>query len=332
MITGYNTDVRHNDVVFHVQTEDKGASNPFIESLVYVGGQVLASKRASYAELLAQGKDDKAITVLMDHQHRTMIAAIRYGKFDEKLQSLASGRPSTGSLHTPVVPLSAGPMAVPLDMQATLGPAAAAPRNTASAPVPVRAPTAEIPVPQPAAPPPAPVPPAASPAWPASPASPAVVPPRPPAPSPVSPVSPVSSAAPASSTAPTLARPAGSVLAAAKVDRSLDQVILEYLTSEADQEQLLLFLEGEAHLNLGQPAAVALRASSSKSGMPVSGAQVSVKMISTAAEPRMLAAGHTDDEGALALAFDIPPLTRGTAALIITAVASIGRAELKQLL
>ena len=53
MITGYNTDVRHGEVVYHVQTEDKGAANPFIESLVYVGGQVLASKRASYADLLA---------------------------------------------------------------------------------------------------------------------------------------------------------------------------------------------------------------------------------------------------------------------------------------
>ncbi|MES1243218.1 MAG: hypothetical protein ABUT39_16515 [Acidobacteriota bacterium] len=56
MITGYNTDVRHNDVVFHVQTEDKGLGNPFIESLVYVGGQVLASKRSNYADLLSEGK------------------------------------------------------------------------------------------------------------------------------------------------------------------------------------------------------------------------------------------------------------------------------------
>ena len=76
MITGYNTDVRHNEVVFHVQTEDKGLANPFIESLVYVGGQVLATKRASYAELLAEGKEEKEIVALMDHQHRTMIAAI----------------------------------------------------------------------------------------------------------------------------------------------------------------------------------------------------------------------------------------------------------------
>ncbi|HEY2737657.1 MAG TPA: hypothetical protein VGK45_04580, partial [Thermoanaerobaculia bacterium] len=91
MITGYNTDVRHNEVVFHVQTEDKGTANPYIESLIYVGGQVLASKRASYAELLAEGKE-KDILGLMDHQHRTMIAAIRHGKFDARLAELIAGR------------------------------------------------------------------------------------------------------------------------------------------------------------------------------------------------------------------------------------------------
>src|SRR5690349_17367049 len=97
MITGYNTDVRHNEVVFHVQTEDKGLANPFIESLVYVGGQVLASKRASYSEMLAEGKEEKDIVALMDHQHRTMIAAIRHGKLDAKLADLLGGR-QTGQM------------------------------------------------------------------------------------------------------------------------------------------------------------------------------------------------------------------------------------------
>src|SRR5258708_38121681 len=94
MITGYNPDVRHQEVVFHVQTEDKGAANPFIESLVYVGGQVLASKRANYADLLAEGRDEREIVALMDQQHRTMIAAIRHGKFDAKLAALGV-RPKT---------------------------------------------------------------------------------------------------------------------------------------------------------------------------------------------------------------------------------------------
>src|SRR3954471_17418068 len=109
MITGYNTDVRHGEVVFHVQTEDKGVSNPYIESLVYVGGQVLASKRASYAELIAEGKEDKDIVVLMDHQHRTMIAAIRHGKLDGKLAALNASR-QTGQM--PVVRVSTTGMQV----------------------------------------------------------------------------------------------------------------------------------------------------------------------------------------------------------------------------
>jgi hypothetical protein len=115
-------------------------------------------------------------------------------------------------------------------------------------------------------------------------------------------------------------------------ERSLDQVILEYLTNEADQEQLVLVLEGEADLALGRRASLALRTSSSKSGQPVSGAQVSVRMISTVAEPRVLAVGRTDEQGGLPLRFEIPPLDRGTAALIISAVSAIGRAELKHLL
>jgi hypothetical protein len=109
-------------------------------------------------------------------------------------------------------------------------------------------------------------------------------------------------------------------------------VILEYLTSEADQEQLVLTLDGEQETRLGRPAVLALRTSSSKTGLPVAGTQISVKMISTVAEPRMLAAGRTDERGTLRLLFEIPTLTRGTAALIVSAVSAIGRAELKQLL
>jgi len=237
MITGYNTDVRHNDVVFHVQTEDKGQGNPTIESLVYVGGQVLASKRASYADLLAEGKDDKSIIALMDHQHRTMIAAIRHGKLDERLMTLSGMRPD-----------------------------------------------------------------------------------------------PHLEARPATAEQAVLKAPAPPTAASRSAERSLDQVILEYLTNEADQEQLLMVFDGEPDLQRGGTSTLALRTSSSKSGGPVAGAQVSIKMISTIAEPRTLSAGRTDEQGTIRLSFEIPAMVRGTAALIIAAVSSIGRAELKHLL
>ena len=82
VITGYNTDIKHNDRVFHVQTEDKGIENPTIESLVYVGGKILASRQYSYAGLLRGGYQEKEIQDLVDSQHRKMVRDIRGGKFD----------------------------------------------------------------------------------------------------------------------------------------------------------------------------------------------------------------------------------------------------------
>lgn len=83
MITGFNTDIKHHDKVYHIQTEDKGLQNPYIESLVYVGGEILASKKTSYADQIAQrGFDEKSISALMEQQHKTMIAAIKRGRLD----------------------------------------------------------------------------------------------------------------------------------------------------------------------------------------------------------------------------------------------------------
>jgi len=250
MITGYNTDVRHQEVVLHVQTEDKGLGNPFIESLVYVGGRVLVAKRVGYGTLLSEGSvAEKEIVALMDRQHRTMIAAIRHGKFDDKLEELRSRLAPAGETAPVPEATSVGAFA--------RGPSAA-----------------------------------------------------------------------------TVERPASGATDVSQIglDRTLDQVILEYLTNEAEQEQLVLLLEGSRDVGLGQRAHLDLKATSSKSGDPLHGTEVTVKMISTADEPRVLAIRRVGDDGRLALDFDIPFQERGTSALIITGVSSLGRAELKQLL
>jgi hypothetical protein len=96
MLTGHNTEIHHDEVVFHVQTEDKGRANPLIVSLIYVGGRVLAAKRTSYAEMLAKGLPERDIADLMDRQHRTMIAAIRHGRFDEHVRALLHPAPVAG--------------------------------------------------------------------------------------------------------------------------------------------------------------------------------------------------------------------------------------------
>ncbi|HPA94866.1 MAG: hypothetical protein GX178_04595 [Acidobacteria bacterium] len=225
MITGYNTDVRHGDLVLHVQTEDKGMNNPFIESVIYIGGQVLAAKRSNYAALMAEGKGEQAVASLMEHQHRTIIAAIRAGRFDEKLTAQFGVRPT--------------------------------PRPTTEA---------------------------------------------------------------------TVLRPE------AAAGPTLDQVILDYLSSESETDQLVLTVEEGGEIEPGVRNQVVVRASTSRSGQPVGGAQVQIKILSTVAEPRIVNAGETDRNGRLEVAIDMPEFARGTAALIISAVSIVGRAEIKSLL
>jgi len=83
MITGYNTDVRHGNRIFHVQTEDKGVTNPRIETLIYVGGEILDSFRSSYEDLLAMPPlAESVVQGRMDEQHRAIIRDIKNGKYD----------------------------------------------------------------------------------------------------------------------------------------------------------------------------------------------------------------------------------------------------------
>ena len=83
MITGYNTDVEHNGVVYHVQTEDKGLRTPVILSLVYTGGAILASKRSPYDDLIASGFEEKRLVERLERQHKLICAAVHAGRIEE---------------------------------------------------------------------------------------------------------------------------------------------------------------------------------------------------------------------------------------------------------
>ena len=94
MITGYNTDVEHDGVVYHVQTEDKGLQTPVILSLVYAGGAILASKRSPYTDLIASGFDQDVLIERLQRQHKLICAAINAGRIEElkRMGARASAR------------------------------------------------------------------------------------------------------------------------------------------------------------------------------------------------------------------------------------------------
>jgi hypothetical protein len=79
VLTGYNTDIEHSGTTYHVQTEDKGRSNPLVESLVYTSGEILYSRRTAYDDLVEQDVDREAIASLMERQHRSIVSAVQTG-------------------------------------------------------------------------------------------------------------------------------------------------------------------------------------------------------------------------------------------------------------
>ena len=83
MITGFNTDIEYEGVVYHVQTEDKGLESPLILSLVYAGGAILASKRSRYEDLIESGFDEAALAQRLKRQHRLICAAINAGRIED---------------------------------------------------------------------------------------------------------------------------------------------------------------------------------------------------------------------------------------------------------
>ncbi len=83
MLTGFNTDIEYDGVVYHVQTEDKGLQTPFILSLVYTGGAILASKRSPYDDLIAGGFDEGVLARRLSRQHQLICAAVHAGRIED---------------------------------------------------------------------------------------------------------------------------------------------------------------------------------------------------------------------------------------------------------
>jgi hypothetical protein len=249
MLAGFNHNVKHKGKLYHVQTEDSGVANPHVITHLFVGGNILASKRTSYKEHVAA--DDLAAVVrpIMEQQHKEMLRNLVNGVYDE----VDSARGAQARAYQP------GQIADAPSDSAALGsgrtetvPAAlrAAPRDEKPRPVvaaPARsAPPAPAPPARAAPPPPIPAPFGSAAARPDPAAKGSPAPPRPVAP-PLRPaltpppllqrtpsLPPPPRAAPAPGGPPPLrAAPPDPITGADLLDeRSLDEVILSYLAED----------------------------------------------------------------------------------------------------
>jgi len=85
MLVGYNHNIGYKGEVFHVQTEDSGINTPHIITLLYRGGNILASKKTSYADIVKMGNLSQVVEELMKEQHKDMLRRLKNGEFDERL-------------------------------------------------------------------------------------------------------------------------------------------------------------------------------------------------------------------------------------------------------
>lgn len=87
MLSGFNTNYRYRGVLFHVQTEDSGRSNPHVITHLFHGGNIMTSRKQTYADKLHLGNDALEIEVktLMERQHKSMLQQLSRGGFDETI-------------------------------------------------------------------------------------------------------------------------------------------------------------------------------------------------------------------------------------------------------
>ena len=88
-ILGFNHNMKHRGLVFHVQTEDSGVKNPHIFTHCFHGGVILNSRKMDYDAT----SDEDTVKALMQSLHKSMLKQLKKGEFDEKIDSYLGSHP-----------------------------------------------------------------------------------------------------------------------------------------------------------------------------------------------------------------------------------------------
>jgi hypothetical protein len=100
MSSGFNTDVPVGGQLFHVQTEDRGPSHPFIDTVVYQDGHVVHRRSSSYDHLeLSVELGEDALRRRVEQQHRDVIEELRSGTLASEVAAAAEKATSAGGIQ-----------------------------------------------------------------------------------------------------------------------------------------------------------------------------------------------------------------------------------------
>lgn len=142
MLPGFNHSVKHHGTVYHVQTEDSGLQNPLVTTHLFLGGNVLASRRTSYAELAGRPDAEARVRKLMQEQHKDMLRQLVRGAFDRAGAVAATSAYQPGQLAGSTPPARTTSQRAPAPAPARAGASAKAAPPADAPPVLARGPRA----------------------------------------------------------------------------------------------------------------------------------------------------------------------------------------------
>lgn len=94
MSSGFNTDVRVGERIYHVQTEDRGPNRPVIDTMVYQNGRVVHRRNCSYKHFVDSTEfTPEGLRERVEEQHRCVIEDLRSGALNGDKSTAAYAQP-----------------------------------------------------------------------------------------------------------------------------------------------------------------------------------------------------------------------------------------------
>jgi hypothetical protein len=102
MVFGHNSNVVIGSDTVHVQTEERGAAHPVIDTTVHWKGRVLHRRTTNYNDLLPLDPSKEAtLKARVDEQHRAVLEDIRSGALKVTVPSASGPAPAAAKLAPP---------------------------------------------------------------------------------------------------------------------------------------------------------------------------------------------------------------------------------------
>jgi hypothetical protein len=130
MVVGFNHNIKYRGKTYHAQTEDSGADRPQVATHLFLGGNIIASKRTSYADICGAENLPDVVRALMEEQHKEVLRNLVSGVYDHSTSPESRSIPATparafgpawvAAPPQPPPPTPTPPSEVPVDPKDTL--------------------------------------------------------------------------------------------------------------------------------------------------------------------------------------------------------------------